>query len=148
MPEASKTELTALIAAEVQNSIIHAVLTNDRIARRIGISVVDLQVLSILSRSPRLMSAGDISAVSELPTSTTTRVIYRLEGAGLVRRVGDRDDRRKVVVEVLPETAARLEAPLARIHELVAEVDQDFTAEELAAVLRHMQATAEISQRL
>jgi DNA-binding MarR family transcriptional regulator len=148
MPEASKTELTARIAAEVQNSIIQAVLTNERIARRIGISVVDLQVLSILSMSPRHLSAGDISTVSELSTSTTTRVIDRLEGAGLVRRTGDSEDRRKVVVEVLPETASRLAAPLARIHELVGEVNEDFTAEELAAVLRHMEATAAISRRL
>jgi DNA-binding MarR family transcriptional regulator len=148
MPDASKQELTARIAAEIQNIIIHSVLTNERIARRIGISVVDLQVLSILSLSPKPMSAGEISAFSELPTSTTTRVIDRLENAGLVRRTGDSDDRRKVVVEVLSESQRRLGPQFARIHELITEVDQDYSAAELDVVLRHTLDVVAVASKL
>jgi DNA-binding MarR family transcriptional regulator len=148
MPDASKAELTAEIAAEIQNVIARAVLTNERIARRVGISVIDLQVLSILSLADHALSAGDISAVSELPTSTTTRVIDRLEAAGLVRRRGDSDDRRKVVVDVLPQSAERLGPEFARIHEVEAELDEGYTAAELEVVLRHMRGLVNASTRL
>ena len=49
------------------------------------------------------MTAGEISARTDLPTSTTTRVIDRLEKIGFVRRTSDPADRRKVVVEAIPE---------------------------------------------
>ena len=49
-----------------------------------------------------------------LTTGAVTRVIDRLEQAGYVRRVPDPADRRRVIVEVVPEKVAAVEATLAR----------------------------------
>jgi DNA-binding MarR family transcriptional regulator len=43
----------------------------------------------------------------------TTRLIDRLERAGFVRRVADPADRRKVIVEPVPDAGARIEEVVA-----------------------------------
>src|SRR4051812_12364906 len=91
------------ISTAMRRVIANAVLTNERIARGIGLNVVDLQTFGIILDSPSPMTAGEISTRTELPTSTTTRVLDRLEEGGFVRRASDPADRRKVVVEAIPE---------------------------------------------
>lgn len=148
MPHASKKELTDTIAGEMHRAIARAVLVNDRIARHLGVGVVDLQVISTLMLSESPLTAGVISAQTELPTSTTTRVIDRLEAEGLVSRSVDPEDRRRVVVALLPEARRRMDEPLQRIHELIGEVDAGYSVAELDAALRYMQQLVEISERL
>ncbi|HEX7834473.1 MAG TPA: MarR family transcriptional regulator, partial [Pseudolysinimonas sp.] len=101
-PDSTTEALTDRIAAGMRSVIADAVLTNERIARGVGLNVVDLQTFGIILGSGRAMSAGEISAATDLPTSTTTRVIDRLEKIGFVRRTSDPSDRRKVVVEAIP----------------------------------------------
>jgi DNA-binding MarR family transcriptional regulator len=62
------------------------------------------------------MSAGELAKSLGLTTGAITSVIDRLERAGIVRRVADPKDRRKVVVELVPEHLAatyRVYAPMA-----------------------------------
>ena len=48
------------------------------------------------------MTPGQLAQVTELPSSTTTRVLDRLEDKGLVRREPDPSDRRKTWVHAVP----------------------------------------------
>ena len=52
-----------------------------------------------------------------LTTGAVTRVIDRLEQAGYVRRVPDPADRRRVIVEVVPDKVAGVKATLGRVGE-------------------------------
>lgn len=136
----SSPELTDRIAAAMRAVIADAVLTNERIARGLGINVVDLQTFGIILGSGRAMTAGEISARTELPTSTTTRVIDRLEKIGFVRRTSDPADRRKVVVEAVPETLASLENAYAGIIEGMRQLHTGFDDAELEIVARYLEA--------
>ena len=51
-------------------------------------------------------TAGRLSEITGLTSGAVTRVIDRLEQAGYVRRVPDPADRRRVIVEVVPEKVA------------------------------------------
>ena len=65
-----------------------------------GISVADYLVLGVVRRSPDHRSAP--TAICEVLGRTTggmSLTLDRLESAGLVRRLPDPDDRRRVVVE-------------------------------------------------
>jgi DNA-binding MarR family transcriptional regulator len=75
-----------------------------------GINRTDSRCIDILDRGGR-MTAGELAAASRLTSGAVTAVLDRLEGAGLVRRVRDGGDRRRVLVEVTPEVA-RLSAPI------------------------------------
>jgi DNA-binding MarR family transcriptional regulator len=127
------------IAYAMRRVIADAVLTNERIARGIGLNVVDLQTFGIILEAGRPLSAGEISATTELPTSTTTRVIDRLEKGGFVRRTSDPADRRKVVIEPIHERLASLEDSYAQIVEDMSRLNSGFSAADLDTVARYLE---------
>ncbi len=72
-----------------------------------GISVADYLVLGVVRRSPHHRSAP--TAICDVLGRTTggmSLTLDRLERAGLVRRLPDPSDRRRVVVEATPEGVA------------------------------------------
>ncbi|WP_405494563.1 MarR family winged helix-turn-helix transcriptional regulator [Nocardia sp. NBC_00511] len=94
----SRTDADARIQTGIRRLIARAVFVNDAIARELGLRLVDMQVLNLMSLPGGPVTPGDISAVTGLPSSTTTRVVDRLEAAGFVHRVADPTDRRKVTL--------------------------------------------------
>src|SRR4051812_37338742 len=71
------------------------------VADRMGVSVTDAKCRSILLQLGP-MTAGMLAEQLGLTTGAVTGVINRLESAGFVRRVADPKDRRRVVVEPVP----------------------------------------------
>jgi DNA-binding MarR family transcriptional regulator len=128
------------IALALRRVIADAVLNNERIARGIGINVVDLQTFGILLDTGRPLTAGEISTRTELPTSTTTRVIDRLEAGGFVRRTSDPADRRKVVIEAIPERLADFQDAYAGVMEKLTTLHAGFSPAELENVARYLEA--------
>jgi DNA-binding MarR family transcriptional regulator len=136
----TRKQLGEQIALTMQEVIASAVLTNERIARSIGLNVVDFQTYGVLLRNGEPMTAGQVSQATELPSSTTTRVLDRLETKGLVERRPDPDDRRKVSVHALPFDDERVMAAYGEILRQMDEVHAGFTAAELETVLRYLDA--------
>lgn len=89
------------------------VLRHARIAERMGLSGTDHKTFDLVIRSGGPLTAGRIAELTGLSTGAVTGVIDRLEKVGLVRRVRDPEDRRKVLVEVVPGAEERF-APLFR----------------------------------
>jgi DNA-binding MarR family transcriptional regulator len=83
----------------------------DQVAAELaGLNPTDWRCLDMLgTRGP--MTAGQLAEAAQLTTGAVTGVLDHLEAAGLVRRVRDTVDRRRVIVEVTPEVARRA-APL------------------------------------
>ncbi|WP_410581637.1 MarR family winged helix-turn-helix transcriptional regulator [Amycolatopsis sp. lyj-108] len=87
------------------------VLRHARIAERMGLSATDHKVLELAGQAPGPLTAGRIAELTGLSTGAVTGVMDRLEKAGLARRVRDTVDRRKVLIEVVPDALER-HAPL------------------------------------
>ncbi|WP_426565711.1 MarR family winged helix-turn-helix transcriptional regulator [Angustibacter sp. McL0619] len=136
--ESRHAELTARIALRMQEVIASAVLTNERIARMIGLNVVDFQTYGLLLRRGAAMTPGEVSARTALPSSTTTRVLDRLEAKGLIRREAAADDRRKVLVHALPFDAEEVGRAYEEILEQMAVVHRGYSADELELVERYL----------
>lgn len=69
-----------------------------------GLSVGEWKVLTSLRWDPaHRRSPGDLAKAHELSSGAMTNRLDRLEGAGLVRRLPDPDDRRGVHVELTEE---------------------------------------------
>ena len=124
----------------MQEVIASAVLTNERIARSIGLNVVDFQTYGVLLRHAGPMTPSELARSTELPSSTTTRVLDRLEGKGMVERRPDPTDRRKVWVHALPFDEERVMTAYAEILQQMEEVHAGFTVAELQTVLRYLDA--------
>lgn len=142
----SRDEMTERIAAVMQRVIAQSVLTNERIARGVGLNVVDTQTLGMIMQSPTPMTAGEVSTATQLPTSTTTRVLDRLEAAGLIARATSPTDRRKVVITSRPKVYEVMGEAYGEILEQVAAMHEGFTVAELEVVERYLEASAGIGR--
>lgn len=132
------------LALAMQEVIASAVLTNERIARSIGLNVVDFQTYGVLLRSSEPMTPGQVSQATELPSSTTTRVLDRLEAKGMVERRPDRGDRRKTWVHALPLDDEHVGAAYADIVRQMEDVHAGFTVAELETVLRYLREIKDV----
>jgi DNA-binding MarR family transcriptional regulator len=78
---------------------------NDALARTLGINRTDTRCLDIVDRHRRV-TAGQLAEEAGLTTGAVTAVLDRLERAGLVRRVPDEEDRRRVWVTLTADADA------------------------------------------
>lgn len=144
----SARDRTAEINDLLQQVIAHSVLTNERIARRFGLNVVDGQTLGVLARAGVPLTPGEIGTRVALPSSTVTRVVDRLETAGFVRRVPDPEDRRRVRVEPEPDRLAELASSYDGLSAALARHNEAFDDDELDLVIRYVRgmlaATADV----
>jgi DNA-binding MarR family transcriptional regulator len=94
------------------------VIYSQAVAERLGIGSADLECLDIIAlRGP--MPAGAIAEAVGLTSGAITGIVDRLERAGLAGRERSRDDRRVVMVRVLPAVERRV-APLFEPMEMAA----------------------------
>jgi DNA-binding MarR family transcriptional regulator len=94
------------------------VLFHAAVAERFGVGATELKCYSLLRQAGQL-TAGELGERVGLTTGAITGVVDRLEAGGLIRRVRDPKDRRRVVLELLsnPEREHQLLAlyePLGR----------------------------------
>jgi DNA-binding MarR family transcriptional regulator len=115
------------------------------IAIRLGLSESDIDALELLIDTGAA-TAGKLSEVMGLTSGAVTRVVDRLEQAGYVRRVTDPADRRRVVIEVVPERVATIESLLESLERAAAaEVDR-YSPEQLATISDFLSRMADLTQ--
>lgn len=128
---------------EVRGWQIDQELFDATVAELAGLNRTDWRCLDILfTRGP--MAAGELAEAAHLTTGGVTWVVDRLEAAGLVRRVRDTVDRRRVILEVT-ELVAQQAAPV--YGPLVADADaavEDFDADELALLAEFVRRTRRV----
>ena len=104
---------------------------------RMGLNPTDGKCLSVL-RETGPITAGELAQVIGLTPGAVTGVIDRLEKRGFVRRAADPHDRRRVIVEPIPDATQTAELG-AIFGPLAAATKQEFfdrySDEELAVVL-------------
>ena len=113
------------------------------VALRFGLSESDIEALEVLIDSGAA-TAGKLSDLTGLTTGAVTRVIDRLEQSGYVRRVPDPADRRRVVVELVPDRIAAVEATMARVGDKSASEIGQYSEAELAVIDDFLTRMAEI----
>lgn len=142
MPQPAPQRTADDLALALRRVIAQVVLTNELVARRVGLHVADSQALHLLTLADQPMTAGELGAAARLPSSTTTRTVDRLEKAGYVRRVPDPADRRRVYLHVVEERVAELAAQYDAIAVGMAEVLADFDRHEIDVIARFLEAMA------
>jgi DNA-binding MarR family transcriptional regulator len=103
------------------------------VAIRFGLSESDIEALEVLIDTGAA-TAGRLSELMGLSTGAVTRVVDRLEQSGYVRRVPDPADRRRVIVEVVPEKVAAIQTTLSRIGQAGATEIGNYTEAQLALI--------------
>src|SRR5262245_30990907 len=86
---------------------------DELVASRLGINRSDLRCLDLLHESGTI-SAGQLAAGSGLTSGATTRMLDRLERIGSIRRLPDKGDPRRVLVELTPRGRSSQTSSTAR----------------------------------
>lgn len=130
----SRDELARALNRAMRDASARGVLYSEAVAQRIGVNSTDLECLDFIAlRGP--LTAGEIAAAAGLTTGAITGVIDRLEKAGLARRERDKDDRRKVLVRLLPAVERRVVPLFQPMERAAASALAAYTDEELALLL-------------
>lgn len=120
--------LRSLRRVNIQGSFL-----GQTVAVRFGLSESDIETLEELI-DMGATTAGRLSEITGLTSGAVTRVIDRLEQAGYVRRVPDPTDRRRVIVEVIPEKVANIRVTLDQVSDASANEIRDYTDEQLELI--------------
>lgn len=109
------------------------VLFHSTMSSLLGLHPTDYKALGILQRRGPL-SAGEIARVSGLATSSVTNLIDRLEEKGFARRVRDAEDRRRVLVEPVPDRIGAAGTRIDSARRSLARLVDRYTDSELAVI--------------
>jgi DNA-binding MarR family transcriptional regulator len=108
MSTEERQRLTAELQSAMQRNTMWTVLLHHTVAGKAGLNVTDLQCLNLLSLDGPVTPGRLAQAMGITTGGAITAVVDRLEKAGYVRRTRDPNDRRRVIVELVPEATARI----------------------------------------
>jgi DNA-binding MarR family transcriptional regulator len=118
---------------------------DDAVGRAMGLNPTDLRCLDWLVDGPK--AAGELSAGTGLSSAATTSLIDRLERKGYVRRVRDPGDRRRVLVEMTADGAARANRYYGPLVEEGAALFEGTSDKQLARMRDWLVAARELTDR-
>ncbi|TGK38462.1 MarR family transcriptional regulator [Leptospira gomenensis] len=118
------------------------VLYYESFMEKFGLNPTDRKALVLLEKGP--ITAGSLAQDLDLTTGAITGVIDRLEKAGLVRRIADPTDRRKVLVQSFPEAIRETSPTYAALREAMQGLFQKYGDEDLEFLIRFQEDFAAI----
>src|SRR3990172_9442545 len=128
-----KREHIDAVVRSLRRVNIQGSLFGQTVAIRFGLSESDIETLEALIEMGA-STAGRLADVTGLTSGAVTRVIDRLEQCGYVRRVPDPVDRRRVIVEIVPDKVAAIESALDRVGAASAEEIGRYTDAQLTLI--------------
>lgn len=143
MSKHSKKELVDEVALLMRRTQAMQDLFDEVAGERLGVNRTDLRLLDILDTEGS-MPSGKLADVNRLSRPAMSAALDRLEKSGYARRVRGTEDRRQVMVELLPklhEQAAEIWGPMA---EAADRTFSRFTTAELETVARFMRIALDV----
>ncbi|HEY3524238.1 MAG TPA: MarR family transcriptional regulator [Candidatus Limnocylindrales bacterium] len=133
------------VLRSLRRTNLRASVFGQSIAIRLGLSDSDVEALETLIDTGAA-TAGRLAELMGLTTGAVTRLVDRLEQAGYVRRVADPGDRRRVIIEVVPEKAAAIEAMFASLGAEAAEEVARYTDSQLELINDFLTRMADVTR--
>lgn len=121
---------------------------HEGIAKKAGLSGTDHKYLGILlNKGP--MTAGELATASKLSTGAVTGLVDRLVKKKLVKRVFDKNDRRKINIVADPEKAKKLLGKYFSLveHQIVALISS-FSENEQKIIEKYLHAAIAVVQEV
>jgi DNA-binding transcriptional ArsR family regulator len=120
------------------------VMFHEAIGQHLGLSAADHKALGIIGRSGSL-SAGELADRTGLTAGAVTGLVDRLERRGLVDRLPDPADRRRIVLSAV--TSPDLTAIFAGLGSDVAEFSAGYSAADWEVIVDYLTNMIEVLRR-
>jgi DNA-binding MarR family transcriptional regulator len=134
-----REELFAALAQEGRRHSTATILFHHAIGNLLGLNGAEHKYVEILWKHGS-MTAGEFAELAGLTSGAVTGIIDRLEKSGLVRRVKDANDRRRVIVEIVrdPRKEEEVEKMFKTLLEPIWQILQDYSNDQLETILDFM----------
>ena len=120
--------------------------------RRYGLSHAALNALAVIEGEGQPMLTGEVAARMHITSGSVTSLLDNLERKHFVVRSSDRDDRRRVLVNITPEAQAVLDQALPAIQQVTRQLVDRIGVQRQQALLDSLeeirQAIAELPDDL
>lgn len=133
MSTVSRSSLVGRVADGAREIATDGIVMHQAIADRLGLHITDLRCLNLLSMAGP-STAGEIAERTGLTTGAVTRMIDRLVKSGHVTRVHDESDRRRVIIDLVPERGAEIAPLYADIAKSWSKLMEQYSTDEIAFI--------------
>jgi len=135
-PATIRQQLLKRVGMELGRELsAQTIFFHEIVARKLGLNATDTRCLDLIARSGENdVTAGDLSRATGLTTGAVTGILDRLEKAGMVERVRDANDRRKVTVRPIPEAMLRVGAYYDRLGAAMAKLASSYRTQDLQLI--------------
>ncbi len=124
------------------------VFLHQAIAQSAGLNATETKCVDLILRCENEhVTAGWLSQQSGLTTGAITHILDRLEKRGYVERIRDTEDRRRVFIQVKPESLKPLTPKYEAIGKAYMAILEEFTDEELNLICHYLEKASEISKQ-
>jgi DNA-binding MarR family transcriptional regulator len=124
------------------------VFLHQAIAQGFGLNATDTKCLDLVLRGPaEAITAGWLSEMTGLTSGAVTHILDRLEKRGLIERVRDERDRRKVFVRAVPKAIEPMVPHYEAIGKAYLKLLEPYSDRELKLIVGYLEKTSELSQR-
>jgi len=141
----SRESLIEVVLQASRESSTLAVFFHASLAERVGLGATEEKTLALLSQLGPL-TAGEIASHTGLTTPSVTGLLDRLESKGLVQRIRDPHDRRRVIVEPNQVRLAELDQMFHSLQEAFRALLEIYSDEQLATIADFLTRAARRSQ--
>jgi DNA-binding MarR family transcriptional regulator len=142
--EVSKSRLIEAISTVSGQFSTSTVLFHTALAERLGLNPTDHKCVDVLMRRGA-MTAGQLAEVTGLTTGSITTALDRLEKAHFIKRVPDPQDRRKVILEVIPDRLPEMVPLFEGLVNSYSQMLSDYSEDELRLILEFLEKTIQIT---
>jgi DNA-binding MarR family transcriptional regulator len=136
-----RARLALELQRALQRSTMWTVLLHATTAGRAGMNVTDAQCVNLLVLDGPMTPGRLAQAMGITTGGAITAVVDRLEKAGYVKRTRDPDDRRRVIVEPVPDAVGRFARYFDPIARASGETFAGFTEEQLRFLLEFVEGS-------
>lgn len=124
---------------EIRKFTRSSLMLQHDISQEAGLNATDAECLDyLMEMGPS--TAGALAQATGLTTGAVTSLIDRLERSGFVKRSADPNDRRKVIVSLIPERKAGITARYGKLAAAVQELLSSYSKRELLFLIGHTKA--------
>jgi DNA-binding MarR family transcriptional regulator len=129
-----RTELHIVLVRAGRSLGKASAMLNGACAERLGLHPTEWECVGLLIDAlPSSPTAGQLAEQTGLTTGAVTGVLDRLEGKRWITRERDPNDRRRVIVKLLPNQPSRVAELLAGMQEDMLDLQEDYSEEVLRA---------------